>query len=78
MSYFTFILSILVFKAYQKWAQINQNIDKKLPGLTKYSPEQMFFINFGQLWCSKTTNQYAKNGILRGVHSPSDFRFIII
>ncbi len=66
------------FKAYQKWAQNNKNIDKKLPGLTKYSPEQMFFINYGQVWCSKVTNQYAKNAILRDFHSPPDFRFILL
>ncbi len=51
-------------------------MDRKLPGLVKYSPEQMFFINYGQLWCSKMTDSNARTRILTGVHSPGQFRYI--
>lgn len=48
--------------------------DLKLPGLGNYSPEQMFFINYGKLWCIKMTDANALNRILTGVHSPGEFR----
>jgi len=36
----------------------------------------MFFINYGQIWCSKMTDANALNRILTGVHSPGQFRYI--
>ncbi|CAF3073352.1 unnamed protein product [Rotaria sp. Silwood2] len=64
------------FYAYRKWVQKHGNIDKKLPGLVKYSSEQMFFINYAQVWCSKMTDSYAMNRVLTGVHSPGQFRVL--
>ncbi|CAF0909442.1 unnamed protein product [Rotaria sordida] len=64
------------FYAYQNWAKTNVNMDKKLPGLTKYSPEQLFFINFAQTWCIKMTDSYALHQIFNSVHSPVQFRVI--
>ncbi|CAF1088486.1 unnamed protein product [Rotaria sordida] len=64
------------FYAYRKWVQKNGNFDKKLPGLIKYSSEQMFFINYAQVWCSKMTDSYAMNRVLTGVHSPGQFRVL--
>ncbi|CAF1552281.1 unnamed protein product, partial [Rotaria sp. Silwood1] len=61
------------FYTYQKWATTPGNIDKKLPGLADYSAEQLFFINYGQIWCSKMTDANALNRILTGVHSPGEF-----
>ncbi|CAF5155656.1 unnamed protein product, partial [Rotaria magnacalcarata] len=60
--------------AYQNWAKNNANIDKKLPGLTNYSAEQLFFINFAHVWCVKMTDSAAFNQILTGVHSLGEFR----
>jgi hypothetical protein len=51
-------------------------VDRKLPGLIQYSAEQMFFINYGQIWCSKMTDANALSRILTGVHSPGQFRYI--
>jgi predicted metalloendopeptidase len=65
---------LIIFKAYQKWSQTNKNVDKKLPGLAKYTTEQLFFINFGHVWCNKMTYQAAKNQVLLDVHSPGEFR----
>ncbi|CAF3334120.1 unnamed protein product [Rotaria socialis] len=62
------------FYAYQNWAKNNANIDKKLPGLTNYSAEQLFFINFAHVWCVKMTDSAAFNQILTGVHSLGEFR----
>ncbi|CAF0837890.1 unnamed protein product [Adineta steineri] len=64
------------FYAYQKWAKENGNLNKKLPGLKNYSTEQLFFMNYGQIWCSKMTDANALNRIQTGVHSPGMFRVI--
>ena len=63
-----------MLQAYQKWAQANPNADKKLPGLSKYTPEQMFFINYAHTWCSKMTDSYAMDRVLSDVHSLGQFR----
>ena len=63
-----------VFQAYRKWKHVQRNVEKRLPGLTKYSPEQMFFISFGQLWCSKMTDKSVEDLIYSDNHSPSEFR----
>lgn len=65
---------MIILKAYQAWSQANKNVDKKLPGLTKYTAEQLFFMNLGNVWCSKMTDQAAKYQVLLDVHSPPEFR----
>ncbi|CAF3718927.1 unnamed protein product [Rotaria sordida] len=62
------------FFAYQKWAANNKNVDKRLPGLQKYSSEQLFFINYAYNWCIKMTNAYAVNRLRIDVHSLDQFR----
>ena len=59
--------------AYKKWAALNDP-EPLLPGLEKYTQEQMFFINFGQLWCGKTRDQALVQEILNDSHSPGQFR----
>ncbi|CAF0766735.1 unnamed protein product [Adineta steineri] len=62
------------FFAYQQWAKTHKNVDKKLPGLTKYSTEQMFFLSFGHTWCTKMTDQAAYSYLVQDIHSPAQFR----
>ncbi|CAF0797411.1 unnamed protein product [Rotaria sordida] len=57
------------FFAYQKWAANNKNVDNRLPGLQKYSSEQLFFINYAKSWCIKMTNAHALNRLRTDVHS---------
>ncbi|CAF3932616.1 unnamed protein product [Rotaria sordida] len=64
------------FYAYQKWAKNNVNVDKKLPGLTQYSTEKMFFIHFAHIWCTRISISRAFNRILTDVHSLEHFRII--
>jgi len=45
----------------------------KLPG-HDYTPRQLFWISFGQVWCSKFKDGSLKAQILTGVHSPGEFR----
>ncbi|CAF4147416.1 unnamed protein product [Adineta steineri] len=62
------------FLAYQQWAKTHKNVDKKLPGLTKYSTEQMFFLSFGHTWCTKMTDVAVYTYLLLDKHSPAQFR----
>lgn len=64
------------FFAYQQWAKDNPNMDKRLPGLKQFSPEQMFFIGFAHGWCAKMTDAYALNRVLTDVHSVAEFRVL--
>ena len=46
-----------------------------MPGLD-FNQDQLFFINYAQVWCSKATDQNLINRIETGVHSPGEFRII--
>ncbi|KAF9282734.1 hypothetical protein BGZ88_010872 [Linnemannia elongata] len=48
----------------------------KIPGLEKYTPEQMFFISYGKVWCSKETPEYSLALIEADNHSLNKFRII--
>lgn len=62
--------------AYKLWLSEHSNQDKQLPGLSKYSDEQLFFINTAQLWCSKFTDEAARRSVLTSVHSLPMFRVL--
>lgn len=62
------------FKAYQEWVKLH-GVEKKLPGID-LTPEQLFFVGFGQVWCSKYRESAAISQIENGVHSISKFRVI--
>ncbi|CAF0843396.1 unnamed protein product [Rotaria sordida] len=66
----------MAFFAYREWARTHRNVDKKLPGLTKYSAEQMFFLSFGHAWCEKMSDAAAKFYLIVDIHSPPQFRVI--
>ena len=51
-----------------------QGTEKRLPGLTQYTPEQMFFVSFAQVWCERITDQGLASQILTDPHSPGKFR----
>ncbi|KAI8968002.1 hypothetical protein BDF20DRAFT_828571 [Mycotypha africana] len=46
----------------------------RLPGLDQLSPEKLFFVNFGRVWCNKVTPAQAKKGVLTDEHSPGKWR----
>jgi len=60
------------YLGYQSYAESHR--DKQLPGWQHYTPNQMFWISFGQSWCSKYKPGKLKSQILTGVHSPEEFR----
>lgn len=52
--------------AYRAWVKDN-GPEKLLPGLEKYTAEQLFFISFGNVWCSLERSEYLRKIILSDV-----------
>jgi hypothetical protein len=46
----------------------------KLPGLEKYTQEQLFFISYARLWCSKQSPSTLLDLIQSDAHSPAVWR----
>jgi neprilysin len=61
------------YRAYNEWAK--KNPEQKMPGLN-YTPQQMFWVSAGQVWCSIYREEAMKNRVTTGVHSPGQFRVI--
>lgn len=49
-------------------------MNQKLPGLEKFTPEQLYFISYGRVWCSKTRPAALIEQIRSDVHSPARWR----
>lgn len=60
------------YYAYKNWTEQNGS-EARLPGL-KYNQQQLFWISFGQLWCSASKNYVIRNHIIASDHSPNEFR----
>jgi len=68
-------------RAYEAW-KISLNKDHenakkhnpRLPGLTQYTLDQLFYISFGQIWCSKSRPESAVQRIRTDPHSPPKHR----
>lgn len=59
------------YRAYVRWAK--DNGEKKLPGLD-FTPQQLFWVSAGQIWCSSYREEAMKSRVTTGVHSPGQFR----
>uniref|UniRef100_A0A8B9VYM5 Endothelin-converting enzyme 1 n=1 Tax=Anas zonorhyncha TaxID=75864 RepID=A0A8B9VYM5_9AVES len=62
------------YRAYQNYVKKNGK-EKLLPGLDM-NHQQLFFLNFAQVWCGTYRPEYAVNSIKTDVHSPGKFRVI--
>ncbi|MDA2936465.1 M13 family metallopeptidase [Patescibacteria group bacterium AH-259-L05] len=60
----------IAYEAYQR-SQERKNAPEKLDGFT---PEQRFFLGFGQIWRGKARDDYLKKGIATDPHAPAAFR----
>ncbi|XP_030041946.1 membrane metallo-endopeptidase-like 1 isoform X1 [Microcaecilia unicolor] len=60
------------YKAYMKWVDRNGK-EPKLPGLN-LTHDQLFFLNFAQVWCGSYRPEYASQIIKTDVHSPLKYR----
>lgn len=63
------------FRAYMRSVEILGK-EPALPGLTQFTPEQMFFISYAQVWCEIQTPESLLGQVLGDVHSPGEFRVI--
>jgi len=62
------------YRAYRRLvAQTGE--EPPLPGLG-YSHDQLFFIGFGQLWCSTMTKERVHLEIKKDTHAPAEFRVL--
>ncbi|PRD29884.1 UNVERIFIED_CONTAM: nep-2 [Trichonephila clavipes] len=62
------------FRAYRSWVARNGE-EPLLPGLN-LTHEQLFFLNYAQIWCGVMRPEAAVNIIRTGAHSPGRFRVI--
>lgn len=66
-----------VFRAYQRRQRECGKVDPLLPGLEKYTNEQLFFLSFANVWCEAIADP--EEAALRAkfdVHSPGRLRVI--
>lgn len=64
------------YRAYRKWVRSQGQEEPRLPGMLEYSHDQLFFINFAQVWCGTVRPEAAINRLRTGVHSPGRYRII--
>ncbi|KAK7475945.1 hypothetical protein BaRGS_00032834, partial [Batillaria attramentaria] len=64
------------YRAYRKWVEDRGSEEPRLPGMLNYTHDQLFFINFAQVWCGTMRPEAAINRLRTGVHSPGRFRVI--
>ena len=64
--------------AFQAWKRREEeDPDEKLPGLERFSKEQMFFISYSNWWCSKIRKEAAVNRVYRDPHAPELARILV-
>ncbi|CAH0562497.1 unnamed protein product [Brassicogethes aeneus] len=65
------------FRAYKTWLDENleHTEDEFLPEMS-LNGEQLFFLNFAQVWCGRQRYETAKSRIKTSVHAPGIFRVI--
>ncbi|XP_015436169.1 PREDICTED: neprilysin-11-like [Dufourea novaeangliae] len=64
------------YRAYRKLETRSPIVRQALPGLAKYTRNQLFFLGFAQVWCGNYTNGALKSKLIEGVHAPNHFRVI--
>jgi len=63
------------FRAYMHSVE-SLGAEPALPGLTQFTPEQMFFVSNAQVWCEIATTESLLGQVLGDPHSPGKFRVI--
>jgi len=62
------------YRAYRKWVSIHGE-EAELPGLNM-THEQLFFLNYAQIWCGSMRPEDAETKIRSSVHSPGPIRVL--
>lgn len=61
--------------AWSAWqTRKHTNPDKHLPGMASFTQEQLFYISYGNMWCTKYTPEALIQQVLTDSHSPGMFR----
>ncbi|UXI15420.1 Pre-mRNA-splicing factor 38A [Sarcoptes scabiei] len=63
------------YRAFKKWERQN-GIEPLLPGLN-LTHDQLFFLNYAQIWCGSMRPEDALNKIRSSVHSPGPIRQVL-
>ena len=62
------------YRAYKKWVELHgEELD--LPGLNM-THDQLFFLNYAQIWCGSMRPEDAETKIRSSVHSPGPIRVL--
>lgn len=65
---------LISFQAYRKWVSLyGEELD--LPGLN-LTHDQLFFLNYAQIWCGSMRREDAINKVRSSVHSPGPIRVL--
>lgn len=58
--------------SYDAWKKLdNGSPQQGLPGLERFTRDQLFFIAFGQTWCSRLTAEEVAIGVNTDAHAPN-------
>lgn len=60
-------------QAYKKWAEKNE--EQVTVPYVNLTHDQLFFLNFGQIWCENNRPEAMLTKIRSGQHSPNKFRW---
>ncbi len=64
--------------AFAAWRDVEKSKPSQLlPGLQRFSKEQVFFISYSNWWCGKTRKEAAVDRIYRDPHAPTWARIIV-
>jgi len=64
------------YRAYRKWKDTRmEDTDETMPNL-KLSPDQLFFLNFAQVWCGTARLQALRSKLKTAVHAPGKYRVL--
>jgi len=62
------------YRAYKKWVHLNGE-ESLLPGLN-LTHEQLFFLNYAQIWCGSMRPEDAETKLMSSVHPPGPIRVV--
>lgn len=62
------------YRAYQKWVRTH-GVEPLLPGLA-LTHDQLFFLNYAQIWCGSMRPEDAESKIMSSVHAPGPIRVL--
>ena len=68
------LLTVQAYRAYKKWVALHGS-EPDLPGLNM-THDQLFFLNYAQIWCGSMRPEDAETKIRSSVHSPGPIRVL--